>query len=207
MQRTLKSPVEYRGVGLHSGKEIRIVVRPAEPGTGISFVRTDLDDHPVVRAHGANMKARQRRTCIQDGRAEVYTCEHLLAAMYSLGIDNALVEIDGEEVPGLDGASLEFFRALREAGAVETRVPRPVYAVKHPIYVRDGAASIVALPGSGKLTIEYHLDYSPKNGMGPGAKQIVAFELSPENFERDIAPARTFVFAHEVDALRAAGLG
>ncbi len=213
MQRTLKTPVEYRGVGLHSGKEIRIMVRPAEAGTGVSFVRTDLDDHPVVRAHGANMKARQRRTCIQDGRAEVYTCEHLLAAMFALGIDNALVEIDGEEVPGLDGSSLEFYRALRDSGVVETRAPRPIYAVKQPIYVRDGAASIVALPGNGKLTIEYHLDYSAKNGTAtdqrpmPGAKQIVAFEMSPESFERDIAPARTFVFAHEVDALRAAGLG
>jgi UDP-3-O-[3-hydroxymyristoyl] N-acetylglucosamine deacetylase / 3-hydroxyacyl-[acyl-carrier-protein] dehydratase len=212
MQRTLKAAVEYRGIGLHSGKEIRITVRPAEAGTGVSFVRIDLEDHPVVRAQGANMKARQRRTCIQDGRAEVYTCEHLLAAMYALGIDNALVEIDGEEVPGLDGSSLEFFRALRDSGTVETRAPRPVYAVKQPIYVRDGAASIVALPGAGKLTIEYHLDYSAKNGATdgravPGAKQIVAFELSPETFERDIAPARTFVFAHEVEALRAAGLG
>lgn len=207
MQRTLKTPVEYRGIGLHSGKEIRVLVRPAEAGTGVSFVRTDLDDHPVVRAHGANMKARQRRTCIQDGRAEVYTCEHLLAAMYALGIDNALVEIDGEEVPGLDGSSLEFYRALQGSGLVETRAPRPVYAVKQPIYVRDGAASIVALPGSGKLTIEYHLDYASKNGQVPGAKQIVAFELTPDNFERDIAPARTFVFAHEVEALRAAGLG
>ena len=207
MQRTLKAPVEYRGVGLHSGKEIRITVRPAEAGTGVTFVRTDLDDHPVVRAMGANMKARQRRTCIQDGRAEVYTCEHLLAAMYALGVDNALVEIDGEEVPGLDGASLEFFRALRDSGLTETRSPRPLYAVKQPIYVRDGAASIVALPGTGKLTIEYHLDYAPKNGTSPGQKQLVAFELTPENFERDIAPARTFVMEHEVEALRAAGLG
>jgi UDP-3-O-[3-hydroxymyristoyl] N-acetylglucosamine deacetylase/3-hydroxyacyl-[acyl-carrier-protein] dehydratase len=207
MQRTLKAPVECRGIGLHSGKEIKIVVRPAEAGTGVSFVRIDLDDHPVVRAMGANMKARARRTCIQDGRAEVYTCEHLLAAMYALGVDNALVEIDGEEVPGLDGSSLEFFRALRESGTVETRSPRVVYAVKHPIYVRDGAASIVALPGTGKLTIEYHLDYASKNGSVPAAKQLVAFELSPDNFERDIAPARTFVFAHEVESLRAAGLG
>ena len=74
MQRTLKEPVEYRGVGLHSGKEINITVRPAEAGNGVTFVRVDLENQPVVRAHGANMKARQRRTCIQDGRAEVYTC-------------------------------------------------------------------------------------------------------------------------------------
>jgi UDP-3-O-[3-hydroxymyristoyl] N-acetylglucosamine deacetylase/3-hydroxyacyl-[acyl-carrier-protein] dehydratase len=208
MQRTLKSAVEYRGAGLHSGKEIRVVVRPAEAGTGVSFVRTDIEEQPVVRATGANMKARQRRTCIQDGRAEVYTCEHLLAAMYALGVDNALVEIDGEEVPGLDGCSLEFVRALREAGTVELRAPRATYQVKQPIYVREGAASIVALPGSGKLTVEYHLDYAPKGGgAGSGAKQFVAFELNAENFEREIAPARTFVFAHEVEALRAAGLG
>lgn len=207
MQRTLRSAVEYRGTGLHSGKEIRITVRPAEAGSGVLFVRTDLEDKPMVRAIGPNMKARQRRTCIQDGRAEVYTCEHLLAAMYALGIDNALVEIDGEEVPGLDGSSLEFYRALRDAGVVEMRAPRPIYAVKQPIYVRDGAASIVALPGSGRLTIEYHLDYAPRNGSMPAQRQLVQFELSPENFERDIAPARTFVMEHEVEALRAAGLG
>jgi UDP-3-O-[3-hydroxymyristoyl] N-acetylglucosamine deacetylase / 3-hydroxyacyl-[acyl-carrier-protein] dehydratase len=221
MQRTLKDPVEYKGVGLHSGKEIKITVRPAEAGNGVTFVRTDLDSQPVVRAHGANMKARQRRTCIQDGRAEVYTCEHLLAALYALDIDNAVVEIDGEEVPGLDGAAGEFFRGLRDSGSVESRTPRTVYAVKQPIYVREGAASIVALPGAGKLTIEYHLDYphhlgeGDANGSangngehGAGAKQqIVGFEMSAENFERDIAPARTFVFEHEVEALRAAGLG
>ncbi|MBX3464851.1 MAG: UDP-3-O-[3-hydroxymyristoyl] N-acetylglucosamine deacetylase [Planctomycetes bacterium] len=206
-QRTLRNPVEYRGIGLHSGKEIRIVVRPAEAGTGVAFVRTDIEDHPMVRAHGANMKARQRRTCIQDGRAEVYTCEHLLAALYALGIDNAMVEIDGEEVPGMDGAASEFFRGLRESGTVEMRATRPVYSVKQPIYVREGAASLVALPGTGRLTIEYHLDYQTKNGAVPATKQIVGFELSPENFEREIAPARTFVFAHEVEALRAAGLG
>ena len=197
---------------MHSGKEINITVRPAEAGNGVTFVRTDLDNQPVVRAHGANMKARQRRTCIQDGRAEVYTCEHLLAALYALDIDNAVVEIDGEEVPGLDGAAGEFFRGLREAGCVDSRMPRATYVVNQPIYVREGSASIVALPGSGKLTIEYHLDYPDlqRNGNAshvPGAKQIVGFEMSADNFERDIAPARTFVFQHEVEALRAAGLG
>lgn len=206
-QRTLKNPVEFRGAGLHSGKEIKIVVRPAEAGTGVAFARIDIEDHPVVRAHGANMKARQRRTCIQDGRAEVYTCEHLLAAMYALSIDNAIVEIDGEEVPGLDGSASEFYRVLQGAGSVELRATRPIYSVKQPIYVREGTASLVALPGTGKLTIEYHLDYPAKNGPPIGSKQIVGFELSPENFEREIAPARTFVFAHEVEALRAAGLG
>ena len=118
--------------------------------------------------------------------------------------DNAVIEIDGEEVPGLDGAAGEFFRGLRDSGSVESRTPRPVYVVKQPIYVREGAASIVALPGTGKLTIEYHLDYPHHLGEGGesaansnGAKssskkqQIVGFEMSADNFERDIAPART----------------
>ncbi|MCA8973131.1 MAG: UDP-3-O-[3-hydroxymyristoyl] N-acetylglucosamine deacetylase, partial [Planctomycetes bacterium] len=206
-QRTLKSPVEYRGVGLHSGKDTRVVVRPAEAGNGVTFVRVDIEDNPVVRADGANMKARQRRTCIQDGKAEVYTCEHLLAALYALGIDNVAIEIDGEEVPGLDGAASEFYRGLSESGSVEVKGERPIYSVMQPIYVREGSASIVALPGSGRLTIEYHLDYEAQNGQVPSTKQLAMFELSAESFERDIAPARTFVFEHEVESLREAGLG
>jgi UDP-3-O-[3-hydroxymyristoyl] N-acetylglucosamine deacetylase/3-hydroxyacyl-[acyl-carrier-protein] dehydratase len=206
-QRTLKNPVEYSGVGLHSGKQIKVTLRPAEAGNGVTFVRMDLEDHPAVRAIGSNMRARQRRTCIQDGRAEVYTCEHLLASLYALGIDNTIVEIDGEEVPGMDGAAVEFLRGLKDSGLVELKTPRPTHAVKQPIYVREGSASIVALPGSGRLTVEYHLDYPAKNGSVSATKQIVGFELNAENFERDIAPARTFVFEHEVDALRAAGLG
>ncbi|MCR9245552.1 MAG: UDP-3-O-acyl-N-acetylglucosamine deacetylase [bacterium] len=221
-QRTLKSPVEFRGVGLHSGKDTRVVVRPAEAGTGVTFVRTDIEDHPVVRADGANMKARQRRTCIQDGKAEVYTCEHLLAALYALGIDNVTVEIDGEEVPGLDGAAAEFMNGLRESGTVDLKSPRAVYSVQQPIYVREGTASLVALPSSGSssdtggkdgalraggLSVEYHLDYEAKNGTTRSTRQIAMFELSAESFEREIARARTFVFEHEVEPLRAAGLG
>lgn len=206
-QRTLKAAVEYRGVGLHSGKEIRIKLMPAEAGTGVTFVRTDIEDQPEVRAHGSNMRARERRTCLQSGRAEVYTCEHLLAALYALGIDNVQVEIDGEELPGMDGSALEFLRGLKDAGMAELKTPRQLYSVKQPIYVRDGNASLVALPGSGRLTVEYHLDYPGRNGSLGATRQTVGFELTAEAFERDIAPARTFVFEHEVEALRAAGLG
>jgi UDP-3-O-[3-hydroxymyristoyl] N-acetylglucosamine deacetylase/3-hydroxyacyl-[acyl-carrier-protein] dehydratase len=206
-QRTLKGQVEYRGTGLHSGKDIAVTLRPADVGNGITFVRTDVDDQPEVRAHGSNMRARERRTCIQDGRAEVYTCEHLLATLFALGVDNAEVSINGEEVPGMDGSALEFVRGIKDAGFVEQKAVRKVYVVKQPIYVRDGNASLVALPGNGKLTLEYHLDYPAMNGTVRPTRQTVGFELSAENFEREIAPARTFVFEHEVEGLRAAGLG
>ncbi|MEY3161133.1 MAG: UDP-3-O-[3-hydroxymyristoyl] N-acetylglucosamine deacetylase [Planctomycetota bacterium] len=204
-QRTIKSAVEFRGKGLHSGKEVRVTIRQAEAGNGIVFVRTDLEDHPEVRAHGSNLKARERRTCLQDGKAEVHTCEHLLAAMYALGIDNARVEIDGEEVPGMDGAATEFVQGLREGGILEQKVLRQRFAVKQPIFVREGNASIVALPGNGRLTGEYHLHYPGRSG--DATRQVFGFDLSGDAFEREIAPARTFVFEHEVEALKAAGLG
>lgn len=206
-QRTVRNTVEYRGVGLHSGKEIRVTLRAAEAGTGVTFVRTDLEDQPEVRAHGSNLRARERRTCLQSGRAEVYTIEHLMAALYALGIDNVQIELDGEELPGLDGAALEFVKGLKDAGVVELKAPRRVFAVKQPIYVREGNASLIALPGSGRLTIEYHLDYTGRNGSVIPGRQTVGFDLSADGFEQEIAPARTFVFEHEVEALRAAGLG
>ena len=146
-QRTLKNPVEYRGVGLHSGKEITVRVKPAEAGNGVSFVRVDLEDQPEVRAYGPNMKARQRRTCIQDGRAEVYTCEHLLAALYALGIDNAIVEIDGEahdraDRPARDEARLTFLseQGYRIVRIAARRVMADVDAVAEAI------AALVARP-------------------------------------------------------------
>jgi len=206
-QRTLKAPVEFRGTGLHSGKEVKVVVRPAEAGTGVAFVRVDLDEHPVVRAVGANMKARQRRTCLQDGKAEVYTCEHLLAALFALGVDNCSVEIDGEEVPGLDGAADRVLPRPARRGQRRTARHAADLGRQTPDLRARRRGEPRRAARSGKLTIEYHLDYQARNDGGAGARQIADFALSPESFEREIAPARTFVFAHEVEALRAAGLG
>lgn len=206
LQRTLKNQVELSGVGLHSGKASRLVVKPAEAGAGISFVRVDLEGEPEVRVAAPNLKARERRSGLQNGVAEVYTVEHLLAALWALGIDNAEIHIDGEEVPGMDGSAREFVQSLRGAGVVEQKAPRKTYAVKDPIYVREGNSTIVALPGNGRLSLEYHFDH-----LAPGAKlptrQTVMFELDADAFEKEIAQARTFVFEHEVEKLVAAGLG
>ena len=205
-QKSLKQAVEFRGVGLHSGKETAVEIRPADAGHGITFIRSDLDGQPEVSASGAYLKPRERRTCLKNGPAEVYTVEHLLAAMWAMDIDNAEVLIDGEEVPGLDGSALQFVESIQAAGLREQRSPRRVYEVREPIYVREGNASLVALPGSGGLSIDYHLDYPTSNGADP-TRQTVSVRLTPESFAEDIAPARTFVFEHEVDALVAAGLG
>src|SRR5262249_36165400 len=154
------SHVEFRGVGLHSGKEATVVVKPAEIGSGISFIRTDLPDRPEVAAHASYLKSRERRSCLQDGPAEVFTVEHLLASIYAVGLDNLDVEINAEEVPGMDGSALDFTRALRQAGVVEQKGPKTVFTLKRPLYVQDEKSSLVALPGNGSgLVIDYHLEY------------------------------------------------
>lgn len=207
LQRTLKSPVEFKGIGLHSGAAAILRLMPAEEGNGITFVRKDLDGEPEVRASSANLRPRERRSCLKNGAAEVYTVEHLLAALYALKVDNVIVEINGEEVPGMDGSAQEFVAAIKAIGVVEQKAPRQVYQVTEPVYVREGDASLVALPGAGGLSVDYHLDYPTSASNGDATRQTVSLKISAEAFERDIAPARTFVFEHEVEALRAAGLG
>lgn len=205
-QTTLKSAIEFSGVGLHTGIETHVRIEPAEAGSGINFVRTDLEDGPVVHAAGANLRPSERRTCLKNGSAEIYTAEHLLAALWTAPVDNATILIDGEEVPGLDGSALDFVAGVKSAGTVELKAARSIYTVDEPIYVREGAASLVALPGEGGLSVDYHLDYPQLNGQEP-TRQTVSIRVSPETFENDIALARTFVFEHEVDKLREAGLG
>lgn len=205
LQRTLKSPAELRGIGLHTGKETRVVLRPAPPGEGVVFVRTDLAGHPEIAAIGENMTVRERRSCLRSGPAEVFTCEHLLASLSGMRVDNVSIEIDGEEVPGMDGSARDFVAAIRAAGIVEQNAEKPTFSVKEPIYVREGSATLVALPGNGGFSVDYHLDFPGQNGKNH--HQIVSLGVDQESFEREIAGARTFVFESEVESLRAAGLG
>ncbi len=180
---------------------------PADPGNGITFVRTDIEEQPEVRAAGTYLKTRERRTCLKNGKAEVFTVEHLLAALWACKIDNVEVHMDSEEASGMDGSAREFCESIRAAGAVDQRATAKTYSIKEPIYIRDGDSTIVALPGTGGLTIDYNMDYPDGVGMLSQSRQTVAFALSQEGFERDIAQSRTFIFEHEVEPLRAAGLG
>ncbi|MCA8942285.1 MAG: 3-hydroxyacyl-ACP dehydratase FabZ, partial [Planctomycetes bacterium] len=129
------------------------------------------------------------------------------AAMAALQIDNAEIHIDGDEVPGMDGSAREFAERLEAAGIVDQRSPRRRYAVREPVYVRDGDASLVALPGNGGLTIDYSLDFPDGLGELSKQRQTVRFDVGHDSFVDDIASARTFVFEHEVEHLVAAGLG
>ncbi|MHC4261328.1 MAG: UDP-3-O-acyl-N-acetylglucosamine deacetylase [Planctomycetota bacterium] len=203
-QRTLKTAVEFTGVGLHSGETIHARILPAPPGTGVEFLRTDVADAPPIPAHVSYHTAKERRTRLQRGNAQVDTVEHLLAACRGLEIDNLLVTLSGSELPGMDGSAMPFVELLREAGSVEQRSDARVFKLDEPIYVRDGDATLVALPSDEPgLTLQYVASFD-EPGVGGGS---ITVRVSPDSFVREIAPARTFCLASEVEALKAAGLG
>ena len=203
-QRTLKTAVEFTGVGLHSGETIRARVLPAPLGHGIEFVRTDVPDAPPIPAHIRYRLPMDRRTRLQRGTAEVDTVEHLLAVCSALGVDNLKVELSGLEVPGLDGSASEMLDLFRQAGIVDQRGERHTFHLDQPVYVRDGDMSLVALPSDeAKLTLEYYATFS-EPGVPDGS---LAIDVTPDSFAEKIAPARTFCLASEVPKLQAAGLG
>jgi UDP-3-O-[3-hydroxymyristoyl] N-acetylglucosamine deacetylase/3-hydroxyacyl-[acyl-carrier-protein] dehydratase len=203
-QRTLRTVAEFSGVGLHSGEMVRARILPAPVDHGVEFVRTDLPDAPPIPAKIAYHTAKERRTRLQRGNAEVDTVEHLLAVCRGLSIDNLTVELSGAEMPGLDGSALELMRLVQQAGIVEQPADALVFRLDQPVYVREGNATLVALPTDKEgLTLQYVASFD-EPGVDGGSFQL---ELTPENFGREIAPARTFCLASEVELLQKAGYG
>jgi len=203
-QRTLRAAVEFSGVGLHSGRTIRCRMLPAAPGAGVEFVRTDMPDAPAIPAQIAYHVAKDRRTHLQRGPAEVDTVEHLLAVCRGLDVDNLVVELDGPELPGLDGSAQEYVRLMEQTGLVEQDAPARELRLDQPVYVRSGGATLVALPSDRPgLTLQYVASFE-EPGVEGGSMQ---FDLTAEGFKREIAPARTFCLASEVELLQKAGYG
>lgn len=203
-QRSIAREGRLQGIGLHSGEGVDVVFKPAPPDHGMVFVRTDLPDAPRIRAHPDRLCQRMRRTALAEGSVEVHTTEHFLSAAYGLGIDNLIIEINGVELPGMDGSALEFARCLHAAGIVEQDAVRRDFNLDEAVTVVVGDAHLVALPHPEGLKITYTLD--DHKGAFAGV-QMVEVVLNEECFLRDIAPARTFCLAQEVEALRALGLG
>jgi UDP-3-O-[3-hydroxymyristoyl] N-acetylglucosamine deacetylase/3-hydroxyacyl-[acyl-carrier-protein] dehydratase len=203
-QRTLKSAVEFSGIGLHSGRTIRGRMLPAAPGAGVEFVRTDLPDAPSIPANIRYHNLKERRTRLQRGAAEVDTVEHLLAVCQGLRVDNLVVELDGSELPGLDGSAQQFVELVQRAGIIEQDAQAKQLVLDQPIYVRANGATLVALPSEKPgLSIQYVASFQ-EPGVEGGSFQL---ELGEESFLKEIAPARTFCLASEVEMLQKAGLG
>jgi UDP-3-O-[3-hydroxymyristoyl] N-acetylglucosamine deacetylase / 3-hydroxyacyl-[acyl-carrier-protein] dehydratase len=204
VQRTIAEDVATTGIGLHSGEPCTVTFKPAQPDTGIVFVRTDLPGSPSIPSHPDHLCQRMRRTALAVGEVEVHTCEHFLSAAYGLGIDNLRVEMTAVEFPGLDGSAKDFVELLRGAGIIEQGVERAIFEVTEPISVSDGKTTLIALPWKGGMKITYTLD---DHGGALGGAQVVEVELTEQGFAEQIAPARTFCMAKEVEMLRALGLG
>ncbi len=192
------------GVGLHTGEPATLTFRPAEPNSGVEFVRTDVIEKTHIPVGIDSLGERARRTTLEKDGVEVQTVEHLLAALSGLGVDNLLIETTGPEIPGLDGSSKPFVDLLRSAGIVDLRLPRRAFVVDSPIVVANGDSMLVAAPPtSDALTIDYTLDYRSKYV----PTQVLNITFSEEEFLEQIAPARTFCLHSEVQSLREQGLG
>lgn len=203
-QRTLRAAVEFEGVGLHSGEEVKVRVLPAPPNHGIEFVRSDLPESDSIPALITYFSDKERRSRLQRGAVHVDTIEHLLAACNGLGVENLRVEMSGPEMPGMDGSAAPFVELFKQAGLADQRAEVREFQLKKPVFVRQGDATLVALPNEAPgLTLQYVASFD-QPGVEGGSVQV---HLTPESFEEEIAPARTFCLASEVEALQAAGLG
>ncbi|HOP47712.1 MAG TPA: UDP-3-O-acyl-N-acetylglucosamine deacetylase [Desulfobacteraceae bacterium] len=199
-QRTLKNQVECTGIGLHSGEKVRLKIKPAPCNTGIRFIRTDLDGNPMIKACVENVSDTVLATTIGLNGCKAATIEHLMAAFFGLGIDNAVVELDGPEVPIMDGSAAPFIFLLRSAGIKEQKDPKQFIVIKKRLKVVDGNRSIEILP-SRELKITYMIDFQHPLLRNQEYELI----FSGGDFIKEISTARTFGFLKDVQTLQENG--
>ncbi len=200
-QCTLAQPATFKGTGLHSGQESTITVRPAPANSGLAV---SAKGQTAVIAPGMCEGSRACNAIRLGPDVEVMTLEHLLSALWGMGVDNAVIEVDGPEAPGLDGSAFEFAQALKAVGIVEQDDERAVFIPKEAISVGNDDAGVTAYPSKdGKFRVTYILDY-PQSARARGT---VSMEVNPESFFSDVAPARTFVMKELVEPMQKAGLG
>ena len=198
-QQTLRNPAVIKGCGLFLSDPATCTILPAPENHGIVFERTDLDEPVRIPALVANVTQRARRTTLRAGNATVETIEHCMSALAGLQIDNALIQIDGPELPCGDGSALEFVNAIQKAGVITQDTPRKYHKITEPITVQEGDATLVALPcEQPDFQILFDLDY---DGHEILRRQLHAFRMSNGNYAQGIAPARTFSLQHEAQAL------
>ena len=198
---TLTSAVTCQGVGLHSGEITTVTLRPAVSGSGIRFVRSDLPDRPEIPAQVNLVQQTMLSTELVTPNGSVRTVEHLLAALWGSGVTDLLIEVDGGEMPLLDGSAIEWINAMQSVGtqAIGEEYDRPV--LQEPIWIHQGDIFVAAIP-SIELRFSYGIDFDLK-AIG---NQWHSWSPAIEPFSSAIAPARTFGLAHQIEQLQAAGL-
>ncbi|MBC7984461.1 MAG: UDP-3-O-acyl-N-acetylglucosamine deacetylase [Candidatus Obscuribacterales bacterium] len=202
-QRTLKNVIRATGVGLHSGKKVLMVLRPAPVNTGIVFYRTDLDRPVAVHARAESVSETQLGTTLSNGDVKVSTVEHLLSAFAGLGIDNAFVDLSAPEVPIMDGSAGPFVFLLQSAGIEEQAAPKRFIRVLKPVRVDDGDKWAQFTPYNGfKVNFEIEFDHPVFKKRG----QTATMHFSTTAFLKEISRARTFCFMRDVEYMRAHNL-
>ncbi len=204
-RRKLARPTEFlEGLGIHGGQPSRLRMLPGEAGSGLCFMRSDIEGSPILgRQDVIRDDSEGGRTTLRRGEARVQTVEHVCAAIWGMGLDDVLVEIEGIEPPAADGSALPYVEAIRAAGIEETDEQRPILRPATALAAAAGSASVACLPAREGLSLSYVLDY-PGEPLAQGSRRI---QLTPEVFEKEIAPARTFCPASQVERFRALGWG
>ena len=201
-QKTIKENITFKGVGLHNGLEVNLKIKPAEPNTGIVFKRTDLKKHNIIIPSIFNVSSAVFCTTISnENRVSVSTIEHLMGALYGLGIDNALIEIDNEEVPILDGSAKQFVEKILKVGIKNSDAPIKIIKIEKKIEFHDGKKTISIEPSKISLDIDFELKYENKT-IGTQKNSIKVFESDLT----DIYNSRTFCLFEDVKKLKEMGL-
>lgn len=200
-QQTLAKPSSLTGTSLHTGQKVTLTIRPAPVDHGIKFRRIDIEDQPFIDAHVDNVQKVERATTLAEGSVKVHTVEHIISALTGMGIDNALIEMDANEPPIGDGSATPYVECIKAAGVEVQDKFRRVYEVRDPIHLETKGGSILTVVPDKAFRISC-------TQMGPNGRmtQYYSTEITPEIYEKEIAPARTFVYYEDVKPLLDKGL-
>jgi len=202
-QKTIRRPISLEGKGIHSGRPVHITLKPAPIKSGIRFARTDINQSEQVQATVGNVhQDHGRQTSVGNQKWKIRTVEHLMAALHGLQVDNLLVEVDAEELPALDGSAKVYADEILKAGLEEQDAPRDYLNLTIPIFIQGKDYSLALFPSS-EFSISYTLSY----GHSDLSEQFYATPITPEIFQKEIAPARTFCLKEEAEMLRKSGYG
>lgn len=201
-QRTLKKPVNFSGIGLHTGAQVTLSFLPAKEGSGVSFKRVDLPGQPIIPATIEYVCANTRNTTLGIADVRIHTVEHVLAAIRAFTIDNLIIEINGIEPPVGNGSSDIFVQMIEEGEIVDQEAPAPIIKLLQPVYWSEGEIHLVAIP-SDTYRISYTLNYPETRLL---KSQYYSLELTSDSFKREISQCRTFSLYEEVSILMDRGL-
>ena len=200
-QHTLAKPASLEGTSLHTGGKVTLTLQPAPVDCGFKFRRMDLPDKPFIDAHVMKVQKVERATTISEGGVNVHTVEHVLSALTGMGVSNAIIEMDSNEPPIADGSALPFVELIKKAGLQAQDAPVRNFELREPIYLESRDGSLLTIVPDKKFRISC-------THVGPGGRttQFYSTEVNPETYEKEIAPARTFVFYEDIAPLLEKGL-